>query len=368
MSSFISSSRPWIVALGLLVAFEAAILLARDPHPVDRGSILELGYARTEAPQRLFTYHKLRTFSGRDATFVMSGDSSGLFGINPLEVEAELPPGARFYNLSCCANLGYSGYFYILEWMLRQNAGSLKYVVLHVTPYTLPRPETWFGEGASLWANPDLTTFGPAVGRTLTRLERLTNLPSLAWRRDVTWFVYNLNGLILPYDRPLSTNHRYLQFLEMYERTRGWMPEADRRVQVPATECRLPTYDVFDVASMSIRPLINVVFDSYARMVRRYGGRLIVVFQPVACTLGTGGGSAEARAQFARFQAENPDVIVPFDFITTWPSDRFSVPAHVKDEWRPYTSRRLGAALAKMLAEEGAGEQHADLAKAAQPR
>lgn len=360
MSSSISSFRPWLIALAMLVAFEGAVLLARAPHPVDRGSILELSYSRDETPQRLFTFHKLRTFSGADATFVMSGDSSGLFGINPLEVEEQLPAGARFYNLSCCANLGYSGYYYILEWMLRQNEGALRYVVLHVTPYTLPRPETWYGEGASLWATPDLTTFGPVIGRTLTRVERFTNLPSLAWRRDVTWFYYNLNGLVLPYDRPLSQNHRYKQFLEMYERTRGWMPEADRRVQVPATECRLPTHDVFDPPSLRMRPLINVVFDAYAAMVRSYGARLIVVFQPVACTVGTGRGSAEARAQFDRFMAENPDVIVPFPMIYTLPSDRFSVPAHVKDEWRPENSSRLGKALAEILARDGRREARAE--------
>ena len=81
--------------------------------------------------------------------------------------------------------------------------------------------------------------------------------------------------------------------------------------------------------------------------------RLIIVFQPVACIVGSGVRNREVRAQFDRFMAENPDVIVPFPMIYTLPSDRFSVPAHVKDEWRSENSRRLGKALAEILAREG---------------
>jgi len=84
-------------------------------------------------------------------------------------------------------------------------------------------------------------------------------------------------------------------------------------------------------------------------LARRHGVKLVVAFQPVACTIGTGTLNAEARQIIEEFGHANPDVAIPFPLIETWPSELFSVPAHIKSEHTDLIGNRLGKALANVL-------------------
>jgi hypothetical protein len=352
MSSYISAFRSWIVAALMLVAIEGAIYAVWRPHAFDRTNFLQFSFVRDETPQRLFVFHKVKEFASSNPTIVQSGDSSGFYGIEPAVVMRHLPAGVSYLNMSCCANLGYRGYYNIFEFMAERN-NSIRYFVLHVTPYTMPRSELWDGDGAAIWGVPDVKVFGSAFHQEFMSHWRLLHLPSLAYRRQITDYIYYVGGLFNQLDRPLLRNKNYQHFLEVFRQTRGWMPETDNRVHVPPTECREGDADFFDPFTLSKKTYLQEILETYASMAKRYGVTLVVVFQPVACILGSGQGSAKAREVIDRFKRDHPEVEIPFPLIETWPSELFSVPAHIKREHTDLVGDRLGKAMAEIIARRG---------------
>jgi len=339
---------PWIVAFGVFCGIESVVQFVAHPNEFDRTNFLQFSFARQETPQRAFVYQKVRAFADSRPVIVQSGDSSGFYGIEPARVKKHLPQETTYLNMSCCANLGYSGYYNLLKFMAERNE-SIRYIVLYITPYTMPRPELWYGDGAALWQDPTLKVFGADVDREFLSLWRVFHVPSLAYRRAVTEFVYYLSGQFAERGRPLIDNPNYLHFMDLYRRTLGWMPESDRRESVPSTECQVIAQEFFAFGSLSWKTYLEEILERYAELARNLNVTLVVVFQPVACTLGTGKGSAKAREGIARFKTANPDVEIPFPLIETWPSERFSVPAHVKHEHTSLLGDRLGTSMAEII-------------------
>lgn len=352
MSSSILPFRSWIAAVLILLATESAVYWIAQPNRYDRNNFLQFAFAHEETPQRAFIYDKIKAFANSHPTIVQSGDSSGFYGIEPSVVMRHLPPGTTYLNMSCCANLGYNGYFNILEFMLQHNP-SIRYAVLHITPYTMPLRELWESDGAALWGTPDIKVFGDAVYQEYLGIWRIFQLPSLAFREQVTDLFYYLRNPFTHPDRPLMTNPDYLAFARMFQRTLGWMPEDDVRNGVYAVECQVPMPKFFDIWTMHYKTYLQQILEAYAAMVRRYHAKLVVVFQPVACVLGTGAGTAEARAVIEQFKRDNPDVDIPFPLVSTWPADMFSVPAHIRHEYTDRIGDRLGKAMAAIMARDG---------------
>ncbi len=352
MSSYILHFKEWIVAITAILVIEGMLQAAFHPSRFDTTNFLQFSYARDETPQRLFMYHKLSTFADSNPTIVQSGDSSGFYGIEPAAIERYLPPGVSYLNLSCCANLGFNGYYNVFHLMAERNKG-LRYFVLHITPYTLPRPELWNDDGAALWGDPAIKVFGDAIYTEFMGPRHFLYPPSLAFRRIVSDRAFYLNGLLGRLDRPLLNNDQYLEFLRIYKDTRGWMPESDARNGVYATECEIPESEFFDVRHLAWKTYTEEVLDAYADLARKYDKVLVIVFQPVACVLGTGQGSAKTRQALHRFRAEHPEVEIPFPLITTWPTDLFSVPAHIVHQHTQMLAERLGPAMAEIVKRHG---------------
>ena len=61
--------------------------------------------------------------------------------------------------------------------------------------------------------------------------------------------------------------------------------------------------------------------------------------------IGSGQGSAELIEVLEKFKTNHPNIYVPFELIETWPQEKFSESAHVKNESVNETSERLGKAL-----------------------
>ena len=352
MSSFTSHFKPWFAAALVLVAVEATVYAVGRPSPFDRTNFLQFSFAHDETPQRLFVFDKIKTFANSNPTIVQSGDSSGFYGIEPAVVMKHLPAGNTYLNMSCCANLGFNGYYNILDFMAQYNS-SIQYMVLHFTPYTMPRPEMWDSDGAALWGGTNIKVFGDAVYHEFSSPWRIFHLPSLAYRRQVTDRVYYINGLLNRLDRPLLYNVNYQEFLRVFKDNLGWMPESDPRNGVTSEECDIPTPEFFSFRTLSSKTYLDEVLESFTALAARHNARLVVVFQPVACTFGSGKGSAKARAVVERFKRSHPDVEVPFPLIETWPSDMFSVPAHVRHEYTDRIGDRLGKAIAEIMARNG---------------
>jgi hypothetical protein len=352
MSSFISPFKAWLAAGVALLAIEATIQLVSPHSPFDRTNFLQFSFVRDETPQRLFVIDKIKAFADSNPTIVQSGDSSGFYGIEPAVVMKSLPAGTNYINMSCCANLGFRGYYNLLDFMLSRSP-STRYAVLYITPYTMPRPEMWDSDGAALWGGNDIKVFGNAVYQDFISDWRILNVPSLGFRRQVTDRVFYVNGVLNKLDRPLLNNTNYLEFLRIFRQTNGWMPETDIPGGVSAAECDVATPTFFSLRTMSQRTYVEEVFDAYAELARRRHVKLVIAFQPVACAFETGKGSVQARDAIARFARANPDVEIPFPLIETWPSEMFSVPAHVRKEYTDKVGVRLGQALADIMKRHG---------------
>ena len=193
MNSFTSHFKGWIAAIILLVGIEVTVQMATDANPLNRTNLLQFSFGTPETPQRLFMHHKFIAFADSEPTFVQSGDSSGFYGIDPRQVMEHLPDSMSYVNMSCCANLGFRGYLNTFEFMLRRNP-SIEYIVLHITPYTMPSRATWGRDGAALWGPADIRVFGEAVGREYTEIWRYLHLPTMQWRRDVTDYTFSAGG------------------------------------------------------------------------------------------------------------------------------------------------------------------------------
>ncbi|MBR0855682.1 hypothetical protein [Bradyrhizobium liaoningense] len=353
MSSSILPFRSWVAAALAVLVIELAILFTAHPNIFDRTNFLQFSFVKDETPQRLFVWEKIKAFADSNPTILQSGDSSGFYGIEPNAVMKHLPAGVSYLNMSCCANLGFRGYYNIMELMAERNP-SIKYMVLHFTPYTMPRPELWDSDGAALWGIADVKVFGDAVHQEFLSLWRLFHLPSLTYRRQVTDYAYYAAGRFNDPNRPLLNNANYLEFHRTFRQTHGWMPESDARRPVATSECDIPTPDFFSVRDMGRKTYLQDVLDSYTALARRHRATLVIVFQPVACTLGTGRGSEKARAVINQFKHDNPDVEIPFPLIETWPADIFtSEPAHVRREHTDQLADRLGPAMAEIIKRRG---------------
>ena len=217
----------------------------------------------------------------------------------------------------------------------------------------MPRTETWDKDGAALWGDANIKVFGDAIYHEFISPWRLLYPPSLAVRRAITDRADYLNGLFAQLDRPLLNNENYLEFLRIYKQTRGWMPESDLRLPIYQGECGVDDFKFFDIRHMAWKSYTEEVLDAFTDLARRYNKVLVVVFQPVPCNLGSGKGSAEARATLERFKVSHPEVEVPFPLITSWPASMFSVTAHIAEEHRSLLTERLGPAMAEIVQRRG---------------
>ncbi len=352
MSSFISHFRAWIAAGLAIACIECVVYTTHPPSALEINNFLQFSFAHDETPQRLFMFHKLEAFADSNPTIVQSGDSSGFYGVDPSAIMRHLPQGTTYLNLSCCANLGFSGYYNVFRFMAERSE-KLRYLVLHITPYTMPRPETWDSDGAALWGDPNIKVFGDAIYREYLSPQRYIYPPSLGYRRYISDRVFYLGGVFGNLDRPLLQNENYLEFLRLYRQTRGWMPENDARNGVAATECEIKESQFFDLRTFREKTYTEEVLDAYAKLAKKFGKTLVVVFQPVACTLGTGQGSAKTREAIEKFKSNHPEVEVPFPLITTWPAELFSVPAHIVREHTDMLAERLGPVMADIVRRHG---------------
>lgn len=350
MNSSISHFKPWLIALAIIALIEGSYFAYAHPNIMDRTNLLQFGFTKPELPQRLFTWHKLRDLAAGKWTVAQVGDSSGFHGIDPRIVERLLPPGQAYVNMSCCANQGFVGYYNVLKYTLEQSP-SIKYAVLHFTPYTMPRPETWSEDGAALWGDSNITVFGDDIGKEVNAPYTWSKFPTLAMRRSISQEVYYLPYQDWDRNRPMLDNVNYAEFLQIYKDTRGWMPAKDVPAVIATSECVMETPPSNRWLPPYYDTLLEEVLSAYADLARAHGAKLVVVFQPVACTLGTGAGSKDARAAVERFAKANPDVAIPFPLIETWDAARFLVPAHVDNIWVPVTSERLAGALSTIMAQ-----------------
>ena len=143
MTSFISSFRPLLLALMIVVTTEFVGHKLPIPQRYNT-DLLTLAPHQKERTTTIFLTAKVNHLGNIAGRFIQVGDSSGFFGIRPAAVVAELDGDGAWLNFSCCARKGFAGYrIYADEILSRQEkiGNKPQYVVLAITPYYLPTAE-----------------------------------------------------------------------------------------------------------------------------------------------------------------------------------------------------------------------------------
>src|SRR5215471_12193622 len=174
VSSFISAFKPILVAVAVIAGLEAGVTAIRRPNDVERSNFLTFGYLRPEV-HRLIVYEKLRAFGRSSPDIIQIGDSTGLYGVNSDLVTSHLG-GLRYVNLSCCAHMGFDGYYAVAHFMLRRNP-SIKAVVLYINAFNFIDMNT---EGS----------FAEPIQNSFDSLRSYVMPPSLALREEILKAVY----------------------------------------------------------------------------------------------------------------------------------------------------------------------------------
>lgn len=88
-----------------------------------------------------------------------------------------------------------------------------------------------------------------------------------------------------------------------------------------------------------------------AKLARKKQVRLILVFNPVSCIQGEDVLTLRIQREIARFRVDYPEVVVPFEFINTWPAKYFRDPWHMTEEGAEKMAIEFGPILQKIVSD-----------------
>ena len=340
MSSFISAFKPILAAVAVIAGIEAAVTAVRQPDDVERSNFLTFGYLRPEG-HRLIVYEKLRAFSRSSPDIIQVGDSSGFYGVNADLVTSRLD-GLRYVNLSCCAPMGFDGYYAVAHFMLRRNP-SIKAVVLYIGPFNFVSVDS------------DVS-FAEPIQNSFDSLRSYVMPPSLALRQDVIKAIYGAS-------RISSFNPEIEHKLEFIRHHNGWLAEDDIRLSGRARDdywreqCgpeHLITWHHVD------RRLFGKI-DRLAALTAAYDAKLILMVQPLPCPF-AGRAFDDTVRDLDRLRLAYPNLVVaPTDAFFSLPTDKFSSFPHLRIGSEIMNSQRVAQAVAQALDRpvRGSGEARA---------
>tara|TARA_E500000178_G_scaffold242782_1_gene239279 strand:- start:44 stop:1102 length:1059 start_codon:yes stop_codon:yes gene_type:complete len=299
------------------------------------------------APVKQVIKLKADLFVNSKTDFLQIGDSSGFFGVQPKIIEKYFD-NKEYINLSCCADAGWSGYALYLNYLLKKI--KTEYVIFYFTPYSLPNQ---YKEGFS-------SNIKKYYGEhKIFDLNIINHLRSLYYRNDILDFVYkkSTNNSITDPDQFLNSlnvknfetdtktsSDKYLNYLKD---SKGWLPYRfkDRKKGgvIKVGECDL----LYHFYNKKRFPLLNKNLQKIADVTKKFNKKLIVIFNPVACSKSFD--INPILADLEKFKKNNLNVIIPFEFITTYRANDFEDNQHLNPEASSRNSHRIGSALSKIL-------------------
>jgi hypothetical protein len=328
VSSFISAFKPILVAVAVVAGLEAAVMAARRPNDIERSNFLSLTYLRPEV-HRLIVNEKLRAFAGSSPDVIQTGDSTGFYGVNSDLVTSRLGD-LRYVNLSCCANMGFDGYYAIAHFMLRRNP-SIKAVVLYISAFNF------------VSMDPDVS-FAEPIQNSFDSLRSYVMPPSLALREEIIKAIYGPS-------RMPSANPELEHKLGFIRDHNGWLAEDDIRLSGKALD---------DYWRMQCGPKRSIVwhdvdrriFDKIARLAALtagYDAKLILMVQPLPCPFAGTTFEATVR-ELDRLRSAYPNLVAsPAGVFFSLPTDMFSSFPHLRIGSEITNSQRVALAVAQAL-------------------
>jgi hypothetical protein len=336
MNSFIFSFRAVLLALGLIAVTESVCALVLRPGIVERTK-----FNRLDRFHSAVIFDKLNDFSDSAPDIIQVGDSSGFHGVNP-DVVMRYLGGLKYLNLSCCAAMGYRGYYGIADFMLRRNPG-IKTVVLYVSLNNLPRADLIEGQHR----------LGEFIQNSLTTPFSYLSPPTVALRQRIVDAVEK--------KAQAKTDAVFTDDMRASARAHnGWWAEHDRRLagenrvafwrqNCGETGIKLwddqPVYYSGNGQSYTVTELERV-----ALLAAHHGAKLIVLFHPFSCRDAEGRFIDARRADIRALMQRHRNVVAePEQMLDSWPTEKFVSSDHLRAGYDEENSRRVGKLLAQHL-------------------
>lgn len=340
MNFYLKSLLAILISALIILALELFILYKtgyeQNRRLIAKEAILYLNYEKEDVSQAYMIGYKNYIFFNEEAEFIQIGDSSGFYGLKPEIVQQYV--NAKYINGSCCVMMGWDGYYGIGERYLKNNK-KRKYLVLYLTPYTI------------LKTYPNINLEGRLYNLYSSIWGGFYQLPSIYFRKktvetfyygrerkDEDRFMKYIMGEYLP------LNQNYLDF--MYNNL-GWLPyskKPEELTHMATEECG------YDMVKDNVEIDQNLIVNNLTRIKNlsdKYQVKMILLFNPVACR-----DSLKIKDlvnAIKIFHQKYPDVIMPFDLITTQNKEDFSDESHLTPEAAEINSIRIGKALKEIL-------------------
>jgi hypothetical protein len=334
MNSFISSFRAVLLALGVIAATEGVCALALRPGVVERTKFNLL-----DRFQSAVIFGKLNEFADSSPDVIQVGDSSGFHGVNPDSVMRHLD-GLKYVNLSCCAALGYRGYYGIADFMLRRNPG-IKAVVLYVSLNNLPRADLIEGQHqlGEFIQNALTTPFSYFAPATVALRQRIVDAMEKKGQS-------RMDAVFTEAMRQSTFAHN------------GWWAEHDRRLAGDKrttfwrATCGESGVKAIDEASYSRggQSYMLSELERFASLAAHHRARLIVLFHPFSCR-GLDANFLEARrADVRTLVSRHRNIsVLPKQILDVWPTEKFVSGDHLRVGYDEENANRVGKLLARAL-------------------
>jgi hypothetical protein len=335
MSSFIFSFRAVFLALGVIAATEGVCALALRPGIVERTKFNLL-----DRFQSRVIFGKLDDFADTAPDIIQVGDSSGFHGVQP-DVVMRYLGGLTYVNLSCCAALGYRGYYGIADFMLRRNPG-IKAVVLYVSLNNLPRADLIEGQHQ----------LGAFIQNSLTTPFSYLSPPTVALRQRIVDAMEKKGQA--------RTDAVFTDDMRASARAHnGWWAEHDRRLagdkrvafwRAACGETGVKSIDRASYYAPDGQSYMLSELERFAALAAHHEAKLIVMFQPFSCRGLDVDFLAARRADVRTLLSRHRNVsVVPEQILEAWPTEKFVSGDHLRVGYDVENSIRVGRALARVL-------------------
>lgn len=331
MISFISRFKVFATVIVLILLTETAIAFYGKGSPVYRNNFLELAYHKRVSPQKFIIMKKLQELAAEKADYVSVGDSTGLFGLQPLIIQKFLN-GKKMLNLSTAGDAGYNGYRYMAEYYLKHHDKG-RVLMAAITPFILP----------SDFAGTPMAT---SIRDNYLNQWRHVLLPNFSWRLMLTnWLYYDeLKDEPFAYRESDGAYPPLSVWNEEIMHNKGWL-DFPVRAKVNREDC------TFRTKSDKYDKTFRKELQKFVRLSHRYDSELILLLSPVSC-VDAGHHSDYLEMELDRFAIQNRDVFIPFGLIDTWPLEDFGDEIHLKQQ----SSARYSLLVGQVLAKHARGE------------
>lgn len=319
MRTFVTSFGPLFCA-ALLVCFTEALcyfLIKQSPfRPLNQ--LLYFSYDQPRQEWNFVVASKLARYLGLPFTYIVTGDSTGLFGVDPLTIQQHLK-GHSVLNANCCALLGSDGYYLVAKVFAEYNKAAETLVL-----------------SATLLPFHSIST--RSLIHSIQNYDTISSswmwLPSMAARPA-------LAGLLF-YGKPLQETMQRHFFGTLSDKlirvnNNGWVPLTPIFEAVERPACLEPA-----AGDDSILRAIKSTYD----LAQQCNLRMVVMFNPLNCTPGPS--LLALAAEVEGFLRKNPSIASPLPIIRVYDASYFADRIHLNIQGALKNSHEMGMAMMMM--------------------